>query len=63
MSSPFRSWKVDLMVVRWCNDGLAGAFIPSPPGLTYAVAGRAENCADKKTLERFVKQLTLHAQH
>ncbi len=52
------SWiAVDFVVVRWCPDGLAGAFIPSWPGLAYVEAGRAANCADKKTLEQFVKRL------
>ncbi len=52
------SWiAVDFVVVRWCKDGLAGAFLPSWPGLSYVDVGRAENCADKKMLEHFVKQL------
>jgi hypothetical protein len=53
------SWiAVDFVVTRWCDDGLAGAFLPSPPGMSYAAAGRAENTADKRALEHFVKQLT-----
>lgn len=52
------SWiAVDFLVMRWCKDGMAGAFMPSRPGLVDTVAGRAANCADKKTLERFVKRL------
>ncbi|HEX8712173.1 MAG TPA: hypothetical protein VF730_09890 [Terracidiphilus sp.] len=52
------SWiAVDFIVMRWCKDGIAGAFLPHTPGLSDAVAGRAKNCADKKTLERFVKEL------
>lgn len=57
------SWiAVDFVVTRWCEDGIAGAFIPSRPGQYDAVAGRAMNCADKKTLERFVTQLATPAQ-
>ena len=57
------SWiAVDFLVMRWCKDGVAGAFIPSAPGLTGSVAGRAENAANKKTLERFVGQLVHLAQ-
>lgn len=57
------SWiVVEFMVVRWCSDGLAGTFIPSPPGQSYAVIGRAENCADEKSLHRFIKQLPPVAQ-
>lgn len=57
------SWiAVDFVVTRWCEDGIAGAFIPSRPGQHDAVAGRAMNCADKKTLERFVMQLATPAQ-
>ncbi|MGH9589791.1 MAG: hypothetical protein ACRD25_05315, partial [Terracidiphilus sp.] len=52
------SWiAVDFLVMRWCEDGVAGAFMPSTPGLTYTVAGRAANCADKKKLERFMERL------
>jgi hypothetical protein len=52
------SWiAVDFLVMRWCKDGIAGAFLPHRPGLSDAVAGRAKNCADAKTLERFVKEL------
>lgn len=52
------SWMaVDFRVVRLCEGSLAGAFIPSPPDLRYTAAGRAENCADRKTLNRFVQQL------
>lgn len=52
------SWiAVDFIVVRWCKEGLAGTFIPAAPGKTDAVAGRAENAADKHALERFVAQL------
>lgn len=52
------SWiAVDFLVMRWCEDGMAGAFIASTPGLYYTVAGRAGNCADRKTLERFMERL------
>lgn len=52
------SWiAVDFLVMRWCKDGMAGAFIASVPGLKNAVSGRAQNCADKRTLERFVEKL------
>lgn len=52
------SWiAVDFVVTRWCDEGLAGAFIPARPGTSFAAAGRAENCADKRALERFVKRL------
>lgn len=52
------SWiAVDFLVMRWCEDGMAGAFIASVPGLQDAVAGRAQNTADKRTLESFVRQL------
>lgn len=57
------SWiAVDFVVTRWCEGGIAGEFIPRRPGLTDAVAGRAMNCADKKTLERFVAQLASEIQ-
>lgn len=57
------SWiAVDFVVTRWGQDGIGGEFIPWRPGLTDAVAGRANNCADKKTLERFVAQLTAPAE-
>jgi hypothetical protein len=57
------SWiAVDFVVTRWCEDGIAGAFIPSRPGQLDAVAGRAMNCADKKALERFMAQLATPAQ-
>jgi hypothetical protein len=57
------SWiAVDFVVTRWGQDGIGGEFIPRRPGLTDAVAGRASNCADKKTLERFVSQLATTAQ-
>lgn len=56
------SWIViDFMVVRYSEDGVAGAFIPSVPGRTYCYPNRAENCADKKTLKRFVKHLNVPA--
>ncbi|HEV2133305.1 MAG TPA: hypothetical protein VGR47_03505 [Terracidiphilus sp.] len=56
------SWiAVDFVVTRWGRDGIGGEFIPRRPGLTDAVAGRASNCADKKTLERFVSQLAAPA--
>lgn len=56
------SWiAVDFVVTRWGQDGIGGEFIPRRPGLTDAVAGRASNCADKKTLERFVSQLATPA--
>lgn len=48
---------VDFLVMRWCEDGMAGAFMPSSPGLVDTVAGRAANCADKKSLERFVNRI------
>ena len=52
------SWiAVDFLVMRWCEGGVAGSFIASSPGLTDTVAGRAGNCADKKTLERFMDRL------
>jgi hypothetical protein len=52
------SWiAVDFLVLRWCQDGMAGAFIASVPGLIDAVAGRAGNTADKKSIERFVERL------
>ncbi|MGH9589463.1 MAG: hypothetical protein ACRD25_03670 [Terracidiphilus sp.] len=52
------SWiAVDFLVMRWCEDGMAGAFMASTPGLAYTVAGRAGNCADRKTLVRFVDRL------
>lgn len=52
------SWiAVDFLVMRWCEGGVAGAFIASSPGLSDTVAGRAGNCADKKTLERFMDRL------
>lgn len=54
------SWiAVDFIVVRWCREGLAGTFIPATPGKLDAVAGRAENTADKPTLERFVARLSI----
>lgn len=57
------SWiVVEFKVVRWCEGGLAGTFIPSSPGRSYSAIGRAENCADEKTLHRFVKQLAPPAQ-
>lgn len=53
------SWiAVDFVVMRRYKDGVAGAFIPSRPGLDHAVAGRAKNCADRKTLEQFFDQLS-----
>jgi hypothetical protein len=56
------SWiAVDFVVTRWCEDGIAGAFIPSRPGLSDAVVGRAKNCADKKELQRFVTRLATPA--
>lgn len=49
------SWIViDFTVVRWCRDGVAGALLPPSP---YSVASGSENCADQRTLKRFVKQL------
>jgi len=52
------SWiAVDFLVMRWCEDGMAGAFMASTPGLAYTVAGRAGNCADRKMLVRFVDRL------
>jgi hypothetical protein len=52
------SWlAIDFRVIRLCDGSLAGAFIPSPPDVRYTAAGRAENCADRKTLHRFVHQL------
>lgn len=52
------SWiAVDLRIIRWCEDGLAGAFIPTPHGMSGVVVGRAGNCADRRTLERFVRHL------
>lgn len=57
------SWiAIDFMVVRWCEDGLAGAFVTSAPGTSFAASGHAENCADRKTLERFIKELAPPAQ-
>ncbi len=53
---------VDVMVVRLGNDGFAGAFIPSMPGLSYTAARRAGNRGDKETLVRFVKHLTVSTQ-
>ncbi len=51
------SWiAVDFRIVHWCRDGVAGAFLPSS-NMTYADAGRANNCVDRKTLESFVKRL------
>jgi hypothetical protein len=53
------SWLViDFMVIRWCQDGLAGAFIPPTP---YSASRWAENYADPKTLKNFVKQLAAPA--
>ena len=48
---------VDVKVNRRSNDGFAGAFIPSIPGVAYTTARRGENRGDKETLERFVKHL------
>lgn len=51
------SWIVtDFMILRWCEDGLAGTLIPPTP---YSIASGAVNCADQKTLKRFVKQLAV----
>lgn len=52
------SWVViDFVVVRLCGDGVAGAFIPSTHRLSPFIPSRAENCADDKTLKRFVRHL------
>jgi hypothetical protein len=49
---------VDVKVVRWGNDGLGGAFVPSTTSLGYASARRIEqHRADKETLEQFVRYL------
>ena len=51
------SWIVaDFMIRRWCKDGLAGSLIPPTP---YSVACGTENCADPRTLKRFVKELAM----
>jgi hypothetical protein len=53
------SWiAVNLLVVRRTDDGLGAAFVPSMPGPASAAIGRSPNCADRKTLERFVEDLT-----
>jgi hypothetical protein len=54
------SWIViDFMVIRLCDDGVAGAFIPSTNGVSRVIPSRAENCADDRALKRFVKQLAV----
>lgn len=53
------SWVVtDFVILRWCKDGLAGAFVPPSH---YSASRGTENYADQKTLKRFVKQLALPA--
>ena len=53
------SWIVtDFVILRWCKDGLAGAFVPPSH---YSASRGTENYADQKTLKRFVKQLALPA--
>ena len=55
------SWIViDFMVIRLCDDGVAGAFIPSTNGVSRIIPSRAENCADDRALKRFVKYLAVH---
>jgi hypothetical protein len=53
---------VDAMVIRLGNDGFACAFVPFMPGLARATERSVVNCGDKKTLERFVKHLTVSTQ-
>lgn len=54
------SWIViDFMVLRWCRDGVAGAFIPSNHPLSRYAVSHAENCADPQTLKHFVKRLAV----
>src|SRR6185437_9731845 len=55
------SWVViNFMVTRLCSDGVAGAFIPTTHRLAGFVHGPAENCADGRTLKRFVRHLAVH---
>ena len=52
------SWVViDFVVTRLCSDGVAGAFIPTTHRLSGYMKGPADNCADDRTLKRFVKHL------
>ena len=54
------SWIViDFMVIRLCEDGVAGAFIPSTSGVSRVIPSRAENCADDRALKRFVRHLAV----
>ena len=54
------SWIViDFIVIRYCDDGVAGTFIPSTHRLSPYIPTRAENCADEWTLKRFVKHLAV----
>ncbi|MGH9590124.1 MAG: hypothetical protein ACRD25_06995 [Terracidiphilus sp.] len=56
------SWIViNFMVIRLCDDGVAGAFIPSTHRLARFIASRAENCADDRALKRFVRHLAVPA--
>ena len=57
------SWiAVNVLVVRRTGDGLGGAFVTSTSHRAQAATGGPPNCADTKTLERFVKHLTAPAQ-
>lgn len=54
------SWIViDFIVTRYCDDGVAGAFIPSNHRLSPFIPSRADNCADERTLKHFVRQLAV----
>jgi hypothetical protein len=55
-----KEWiSVDVRIVRYGADGVGGAFLFSDSG-TQGFAN-SDNCADKKTLERFIKRLTVDA--
>ena len=54
------SWIViDFRVIRLCNDGVAGAFIPSTQRRSRSIPSRAEDCADSRALKRFVSHLAV----
>ena len=55
---PQRSITVESMVVRWGTDGVGLELIPPESGGSKGVYVQATNGTDKKSLERFLKEIS-----